>query len=415
MPFSNSAAALQPKAGGAAKNAAALYASKILVVDDSPTTRELMRACIAAEGFANVATAADGGEALRVVEEQTPDLVILDLAMPVLDGFQTCAALRERPATRDVPILVQSATDKASDIARAFEVGANDILGKPFKPIELTRRMRVHLENRQMIKSLLTFRQRVEQELDSAREMQQFICPSRETMKAASVRHGLDLGAAYRPTSEIGGDIWGLIDGEEQLSVYLADFAGHGVPAALNTFRLHTMISRLGSDPIAPEAALGRLNNELCGALRPGQFATMIWASLNRRTGLLSYATAGSPPPLIWPAGPDGLPRLGKGSGLPCGFVKDVVYERHDIQTAPGFRFMMFSDALIEARGPGGEMIGEDGLLRRAAPVTSAQFDADQLVNAVVAETVDRGDIRIDDDLTVIALSKPAQDGDADA
>ncbi|MEQ9121277.1 MAG: response regulator, partial [Alphaproteobacteria bacterium] len=190
----------EPKtSASAAEDDAAILASKILVVDDSPTTRELMRGCLIASGFSQVEVAGDGAEALRLAERNAPDLVVLDLAMPVLDGFDTCAALRRRSETRDVPVLVQSATEKFSDVTRAFDVGATDILGKPFKPIELTTRMRVHLENRQMIKRLVSYRTRVAQELDAAREMQQFLCPDPYMKRAASERHRVEIGSVYRP------------------------------------------------------------------------------------------------------------------------------------------------------------------------------------------------------------------------
>lgn len=400
----------EPKtSASAAEDDAAILASKILVVDDSPTTRELMRGCLIASGFSQVEVAGDGAEALRLAERNAPDLVVLDLAMPVLDGFDTCAALRRRSETRDVPVLVQSATEKFSDVTRAFDVGATDILGKPFKPIELTTRMRVHLENRQMIKRLVSYRTRVAQELDAAREMQQFLCPDPYMKRAASERHRVEIGSVYRPSSEIGGDIWGMIDADDYLCLYLADFAGHGVPAAMNTFRLNTLIARISGDAEAhqPERALAYLNDALCDSLAPGQFATLIWARLDRRTGVLAYSTAGAPPPLIWPAGPHLPPRYGACSGLPCGFVKGVSYERREIETGPDFRFMMYSDALIEARDPSGEMIGEEGLLGRIGDAGEEQ-GVDSFIDAILYQSID-GDAVSDDDLTVIALAMPAE------
>jgi len=392
-----------------ARDEAEILAARILIVDDSPTTRELMRGCLAASGFSNVQVAGDGAEALLLAERQAPDLVILDLAMPVLDGFETCAELRRRAETRDVPVLVQSATKKLSDVTRAFEVGANDILGKPFKPIELTTRMRVHLENRQMIKSLVNYRKRVAQELDAAREMQRFLCPDPYMKRAAAERHRVEIGSVYRPSSEIGGDIWGMIDADDYLCLYLADFAGHGVPAAMNTFRLNTLIARISGDEEAhqPERALAYLNDALCDSLSPGQFATLIWARLERRTGVLAYSTAGAPPPLIWPAGPNVPPRYGACAGLPCGFVKGVSYERREVETGPDFRFLMYSDALIEARDPSGKMIGEDGLLRRIAGA-GEELGVDSFIDSILYQSID-GDASADDDLTLIALTLPPE------
>ena len=114
---------------------------RILVVDDEPELRKSMAASLGAQGY-DVYAAANGEEALRLAAITPPDLVILDLMMPVLDGMETCRRLR---AWTDVPILVLSARSEETQKVRALDLGADDYLTKPFGMGELTARIRASL------------------------------------------------------------------------------------------------------------------------------------------------------------------------------------------------------------------------------------------------------------------------------
>lgn len=381
----------------------AILEAFVLVVDDEFVTRELLSSCLHHAGFKNVRVAADGQEALDIADQQVPDIIILDLEMPILNGFETCTALREREDTRDVPVLVQSATEKLSDVTAAFDVGANDILGKPMKAPELISRVRLHLEHRLMVKSLCAYKSRVAHELDEARAMQEFLCPAPSELHRISEEYGLSVGSLYRPSSEIGGDIWGIVEHDDRLNVFVADFAGHGVAAALNTFRLHTLIARLPRDIVEPGNIMSWLNRELCEILAPGQFSTMIWACMERGAPSLRYAIAGAPPPIFWPADEASKPMFVEGSGLPLGFLPEAGYAQHELAAGPGCRFLMFSDAAIEARDPDGEMLSEEGLFACADKHARLQ-DEQAFIDEIAHDLSNRRNLGIVDDLTLISL-----------
>jgi DNA-binding response OmpR family regulator len=112
----------------------------ILAVDDNPAALMLIRCALGAEGY-TVVTAADGHEALRKAREQQPDLVVLDLMMPGIDGYEVCRRLRTDPVTAHMPVLILSAKSQSSDQKMGFGVGADDYLTKPVLPSELVNRI----------------------------------------------------------------------------------------------------------------------------------------------------------------------------------------------------------------------------------------------------------------------------------
>lgn len=115
-------------------------ASKILVIEDDPIILTLIKATLLREGY-EVVTAANGSEGLRLVQEIQPQLVVLDITMPGLNGHQVCQYLRSEPTTMHLPIIMVTAMSRPADQRRGFELGADDYLAKPFQLAELVTRV----------------------------------------------------------------------------------------------------------------------------------------------------------------------------------------------------------------------------------------------------------------------------------
>ncbi len=120
---------------------------RILIADDNPQGVELLEAYLSGGNY-DIATAADGEETLRRVKQWQPDLILLDVMMPKISGFEVCKRLRGDPATRDIAVLMVTALDQQSDIDRAVEAGTDDFLTKPINKAELLLRVRSVLKSR---------------------------------------------------------------------------------------------------------------------------------------------------------------------------------------------------------------------------------------------------------------------------
>jgi two-component system alkaline phosphatase synthesis response regulator PhoP len=113
---------------------------RILVVDDEVYIVHILDFSLGMEGY-EVVTALDGEQALEKVAQQKPDLIVLDIMMPKLDGYETCKVLKSREETRDIPVILLSAKGRNVDQKTGFEVGADDYITKPFSPRKLVERI----------------------------------------------------------------------------------------------------------------------------------------------------------------------------------------------------------------------------------------------------------------------------------
>ncbi|MEO6301366.1 MAG: response regulator, partial [Paracoccaceae bacterium] len=121
-----------------------MSAPSVLLVEDEPAQREVLAYNLAAEGFV-VTQAANGEEAMMLVHEHAPDLILLDWMMPLVSGLEVCRRLKLRPETRGIPIIMLSARSEEVDKVRGLETGADDYVIKPYSLVELMARLRAHL------------------------------------------------------------------------------------------------------------------------------------------------------------------------------------------------------------------------------------------------------------------------------
>lgn len=329
---------------------------RVLIVDDNAFNRKTLAMLISRAGVGEVEFAGDGEEGLRKVERFLPDLVLLDVEMPRMDGLEMCRRLREIPQFATLPVLFQTILDSEDEQVRCFAAGGNDYITKPIRAGECVARVRQQLEKRLLFKDLTAFRERLNGELRSARDMQMSLLPEAAAVAKLGARYGVAVRSHFETSSELGGDFWQLypID-DRRFGVLIADFAGHGITAAINTFRLHTLIDRVDADRAKPAEWLTALGAALKGVLPVGQFATAFYGVVNLDEDSLNFAGAGAPPPVL---AVDGEPRALDSSGLVLGVSRSGFYREHYVPFPPGARLFLYSDALTETPDQSGRVLG---------------------------------------------------------
>ncbi len=337
-----------------------LSSCKVLIVEDDKSNQALVAGLLAQLGIVQIDVAHDGIEGLNKVLSFEPDLIILDITMPKMDGFEVLWRLKSVESTRSIPVLIQTASDTREARDKTFKAGASDFITKPVNPLEFFARVRTHLENRLLVNRLQMRLKQIQTELTTAQNMQMGLLPCAATIRDIRQRYKLDIVSYFDPSDKLGGDFWQTIPlSRQRLGIYLCDFSGHGLATALNTFRLHTLIFQMRMAIEKPSEFLEELNLELCELLQRGQFATFFFGIFDYKNQTLTYSGAAIPPPLVW-----NQKRLTSLStkGLPLGISSRTTYENHTISFKPGSRLFLYSDALIEGVNDKGELLGIKGL-----------------------------------------------------
>ncbi|MFM9890694.1 MAG: PP2C family protein-serine/threonine phosphatase, partial [Rickettsiales bacterium] len=330
-----------------------LLASPILIVEDNEISSIFLQKTLQQCGFTKLTMVSSAEEALTTLETLRPELVILDLMLPGMDGFECCSKIRAQSRFRDLPVLVQTAITEPELRVKAFQHGATDFISKPVYPQELVARVMVHLEKRHVTKILTQYRDRTARELESARLLQQSILPGRREIENIHEFCGLDVAAHYQPSSEIGGDFWGMKRlFPHQAAFWLVDFAGHGVASALNAFRLDAYLKEHSLIASRPGDYMALLNEKLLQLLQRGQFATMFYGIVDTQSDRLYYACACTPHPVIVRA-ETGHAQILNGCGNPMG-IGIHAYATQETTFMPGDSLFFYSDALIETPNAAG-------------------------------------------------------------
>lgn len=374
--------------------------SHILIVEDVAVNRAIIQKILSQKGFKNISIAIDGNEAYEKTVKLKPDLVLLDLVLPKMDGYEYCRHIRQNPEFKDLPIVIQTILSQENERSKAFACGASDLVTKPINPFELVARLTLHLERQELLRNLRTYQQRVQMELESARKMQDSILPGKATLAELKARYGITIESLSQASSEIGGDLWGVrMISDTECAIYIADFSGHGVTAALNAFRLQAIFQSMLIDIHAPSLLLQNLNLKLYELLDPGQFATIFYAVINIEKEQLSYAAAGSTHPAV-------IRNRKKiewldGSGLPLGAHDKTTYDTRVVPFKREDALFLYSDALIETPNKKGELFTPQRI-EEYLPAKTPQQSFKTIVNKFKAHRNET----VADDLTLLLLSR---------
>ncbi len=255
----------------------------------------------------------------------------------------------------------------------------------------------------------------LDEQLASAIALQKDMLPSAVRIAQIQAHCPVDLSSYYNPRDGIGGDIWGVeATGPRRIMMYIADFTGHGVAAALNAARFHSFVHMAWQRTQRPASLLQRLNRRLCEVLPTGQFATMFCVMIDFAMHKLEYASAGAPPQL-YRASPQLRFEVISQSSLPLGILNDVVYESETVPFHAGGVLALYTDGLVETPRPPNSMLTTDGL-RELLDNEEQKKDAGHICRNVVDRLFSAPLTDVVDDITLIiakhtgAVGEPVSD-----
>jgi sigma-B regulation protein RsbU (phosphoserine phosphatase) len=394
--------------------------AKVLIVDDSLTNRLVLDNYIKALGHKPF-TAVDGVAALEHIRKDPPDLVLLDIIMPRMDGYEVLSQLKADEATRDIPIIMISGIDEMESVVRCVQQGAEDYLARPINTTLLKARAGASLEKKRLrdeekrktvalakaLEQLQEATKVIQGEVEHIAAIQRALLPQ----KLPAIT-GLEIATSYETFDKAGGDLYDFIPMGEQPTtgpgdpsgpwgILIADASGHGPAAAVVTAIVNALLRSYPHKPKGPAEVLGHLNRHLSAKSIESSFVTAFFGIYDPISRKIIYALAGHDPPLRKSA--DGkIERLPDVDGLPLGVMDDTEFAEQTMQLDPGDILFLFTDGITEASSPTDALFGLKGIQASLAPPAGSARDVIQQILAGLH--AHEAGTRPHDDQTMVAL-----------
>lgn len=384
-----------------------IASGSLLIVDDNEANRALLARRLRRQGY-TVSLAENGRQALEKLRARRFDLVLLDVIMPEMNGYQVLEKMKMDQDLRHIPVIMISALDDLEMLARCIQTGAEDYLSKPFDPVLLGARIgsslekkRLHDQEQRTYQALLESQKHLAAELAEAAAYVQSLLP-------AFLTGAVEANWRFIPCSQLGGDAFGYqwLD-SDHFAVYLLDVCSHGVGAALlsisvmNVLRSQTLS---GVDLRNPGDVLAALNQMFPMDRQHELYFTMWYGVFNKTNRQLAYATAGHPPAVLL-TGPDRASARRenlKASGPPIGTFPDSQFATLQTALQAFNRLFVFSDGAYEIARPDGSMLSLDEFVQHLIDRTRAGIDDSQSTLEFL-ESI-RGSSSYEDDLAILQL-----------
>ena len=373
----------------------------ILVVDDTPANLRLLSQMLNEQGY-QVRPVPDGQLALAAARAKTPDLILLDIRMPDMDGYQVCENLKAETSTKDIPIIFISALDAVQDKVKAFTVGGVDYITKPFHVEEVLARVETHLALRKLQAQLESANTKMAKELALAGEVQKSFFP--QEMPDIP---DWQLSITMKSARETSGDFFDTISlPRGYVGILMADVVDKGVAAALFMALSWSLLRTYAGDfPTHPETVLTSVNQRIVEDTSAKQFVTVFYAVLDPARRRLVYSNAGHTPPIVVNANTGDVIHRLEHTGKPLGLFEEEIWEQKVVELVPGDLMVIYTDGITEAQNEEGEFFDENRLVESVQ--SHLEFPAQNLVDALLMDVQSfMGKTPQSDDIALAVLSQ---------
>ncbi|HEY1405258.1 MAG TPA: SpoIIE family protein phosphatase, partial [Spirochaetota bacterium] len=373
--------------------------AKILVVDDEPINILIVINHLLMEGY-EVSTAENGEQVDEFFSRgDIPDLILLDVMLPRISGFDVCRRIREKFPSHELPIIMLTARQTTRDIVAGISAGANDYLIKPVSGEELLARVGnlISMKNSVKLQGELKI---IKNELTLAMELQKSIFPS-----SVPVLPGIGFAARFVPSSHVSGDFYDYhVRDLENIDIIVADIAGHGIPAAMIASMMQMAYGSLKKKNNTPSENLSEIN-AIMNVYPDGVYLTACCVHIDIAGRRMRFSSAGHPPVLVYRKSENTVLSFSV-FGRPIGMFEDAVYTTDEISLEPGDRIVLYTDGITEAWNPDHVAYGEERF--KSLILDNVRMDveafSDRVVDAVTSWSMVTSGRGLSDDVTFLVV-----------
>lgn len=377
-------------------------ALRVLFAEDSAPDRLILNTIISKAGYHAIA-AENGQEALDKFEEHKPDIVLLDVRMPVLGGLEAAKILRSKHEDDLIPILFLTSLTDADALAECIEAGGNDFIPKPYNQTVLLSKIKAFARMREMHTTLQEQHAQIERNNQHLIQEQTVAKQVFDQITHTGCLDGNYLKYYISPFAVFNGDVLVAdVSPTGSLIVLLGDFTGHGLPAAIGSMPLAATFYGMVRKGFSVSEIMTEINQKLFDILPVGFFCCATCVDINVKERRIRYWGGGLPDGMIYRPKTNEFTHL-KSKHLPLGILqaKDFDSSTQRLSMDFGDVIYLWSDGVYEGRNAEGKMFGEDNLHR----LLEENKGADDLFGVIVSEVRSHvGDAEKDDDLTLIEI-----------
>lgn len=371
------------------------------MVEDHPASRKMLESMLLK--CYEVMSAESGTQAIEIAKNKKPDLVLLDIEMPGLDGFQTQEILKSGIIDQATPVIFLTAREDSKSREKGLEAGAVDYITKPYDKQELSIKVKNHLALFEAHKEIEARNKVMAREMEMASQLQNSLLP-----QDLPRLDNLSLYAYYKPVSEAGGDFYDIIElPGSRLGFVQVDVSGHGVASAMVGAMFKMAFQSFARLTNSTAGLLKVINDEMFKILPDSDFLTVFYGIINVETLELTFTNAGHPKPLLFKKSNETIMELFEGGPL-VGAFNGMDYDEETVQLSPGDSILVFTDGVTEALKPGApdspnEYYGEERLLELFGKAQGLENGG--VLEAIMADLqAFRGSTAFEDDISLLLV-----------
>jgi sigma-B regulation protein RsbU (phosphoserine phosphatase) len=372
---------------------------KVLIVDDTPENIQVLMGTLK-DQYAIVA-AINGEKALKLaVAEPQPDLILLDIMMPGMDGFEVCQRLKTDASTCEIPVIFLSALDDTVNKVKGFSIGAVDYISKPFHPEEVLVRVNTHLTIYRLSQEVQAQRDQLENELKIVSELQRKLLPER----LPDIR-GLKVAVHYETSRYAGGDYYDVVKlADDRCGLLVADSEGHSAPATVMMAMTCSLFRSCPDLHDQPDRVLDFINTHLC-KVNKESFVTALYAVYDSNSRILRISRAGHPLPILFKPSENSAREVFCKGVFMMGVEPYNYVPVTEIRLDAGDRLLLYTDGAPERLNPERRLYGEENLFRQME--RSVGLDDPQILLKYIVQDLEdfSGGLPPDDDIALLLVT----------